>query len=110
MYPGIVPGPPKPKALGLWAGRMDGEMSATSEFLQVFGSHATRNRPTLTRDQARRYLSGENVTLQEAQGEGLSEGCIALFFDAIPLGAGLLKKNTVKNTLQRAKRTHVEYL
>lgn len=101
---------PRVVTVGLLVARTGGAIKPTTNLLQAFGRRVTKNRVELTRAQAIAYAKGDDLSLEEGQLAGASDGYILLSYESFPLGCGLLKKRSVKNMLPKAKRLELSFI
>jgi NOL1/NOP2/fmu family ribosome biogenesis protein len=107
LGPKGIPGRLKPVSVGILVARMSGSVKPSTNLLQLFGRHASRSIVSLPKEQALRYLRGEDLKLTDG---GATEGYILLKYLDFPLGCGMLKKGIVKNMLPKAKRIEAKFI
>lgn len=95
---------------GLTVARSDGGIKPTTNLLQCFGSHVTRNRIELGREDAALFINGSDIRTDLAAIGDVTEGYVLVAYNGVPLGCGLLKQNCIKNMLPKAKRLNLLYL
>jgi hypothetical protein len=81
----------------------------STNFLQLFGKHATKNFVALSKEQTQAYLRGEDIQLTSMP-KGVTEGYILLKYMDYPLACGLLKGSRIKNVLPKARRMKIEFI
>jgi NOL1/NOP2/fmu family ribosome biogenesis protein len=108
--PKRVPDMPKIATIGLLAARSGGTIKPSTNLLQAFGRHITRNLIDLTKEQALEYARGSDVKASAAQASGAHEGYVLMRYEGIPLGCGLLQLGTIKNMLPKAKRLSIRHI
>ncbi len=102
---------PTPDSAGCLIARVQRTVKPSSALLQLFGHHVTREIVDLTKDQTRRYISGESITVDPAQTTTCRLGFVMLRYDNMPLACGLLRDhNLIENQLPRASWCHVDSL
>jgi len=107
LGPKRIPGRLKPVSVGILVARMSGTVKPSTNLLQLFGRHASRNIVDLPKEQALRYLRGEDLRLP---GNGTTDGYVLMKYLGFPLGCGMLKKGIIKNMLPKAKRIEAKFL
>ena len=107
LGPKSIPGRLKPVSVGILIARMGGSVKPSTTLLQLFGRHASRSIADLPKEQALRYIRGEDLRLTD---NGITDGYILLKYLDFPLGCGMLKKGIVKNMLPKAKRMEAKFL
>lgn len=85
--------------------RLDASIKPTTLMVQMFGRHAKKGIVELGREDAKRFMRGEDL---ETQKEG--KGYAIIKYNGYPLGVGLMKGKEIKNQVPRAKRLEVESL
>ncbi|MFH1785171.1 MAG: hypothetical protein ABH842_01965 [Candidatus Micrarchaeota archaeon] len=98
---------PKVTTIGISIARMDNSIKPTTNMFQLFGNEISKNFIELTKEQAIDYVNGSDLILNNS---GLEDGYILLKYKNKSLGCGLLKNNSVKNMLPKAKRMKLNYL
>ncbi len=94
-------------SIGIQAARFGRRPKPSSALLRAFGSCIKKNRISLTKENAVKYMKGENLAVQSTEA---TEGYVALFYNEYCLGCGLLRNHEMKNMLPKAKRTEVKYM
>lgn len=107
LGPKRIPGPATPVSVGILIARISGSVKPSTNLLQLFGRHATRNVMELSKDEAIRYLNGEDLRVSEKK---VTDGYVLLQYLEFPLGCGMLKKGVIKNMLPKAKRMQPKFL
>ncbi|HJW97210.1 MAG TPA: hypothetical protein VJ485_03530 [archaeon] len=106
-------------SIGMHIARVGNDIKPSTNFLQLFGRHATKNHVSLTKEQAQAYVKGEDIELSaqdvssksaEPASVQVSDGYILLKYLDYPLACGMLKGKQVKNVLPKARRSNVEFL
>ena len=85
--------------------RIHGTVKPSTNLLQMFGKLAKRNFLELSREDAIRFIRGEDLDSKEGD-----DGYVILKHKGIPLGCGLLKEGHIKNMVPKAKRLDVEFI
>ncbi len=80
----------------------------STNFLQLFGKHATKNFILFTREQAQAYARGEDIELSGKV--NATDRYVLLKYLDFPLACGMLKNKIIKNVLPKARRAKVEFL
>jgi NOL1/NOP2/fmu family ribosome biogenesis protein len=73
----------------------------------MFGKHAKKNFIELSKEDAVRFIRGEDM---DTKPEGVEDGYVILKYEGVPLGCGLLKEGHIKNMVPKAKRLEVEFI
>jgi len=104
--------------VGMQIARIGNSIKPSTNLLQLFGRHATRNVLSVTKEQAVAYAKGDDIKLS-TQKESLksalpasfqvSDGYVLLKYLDFPLGCGLLKGSQIKNVLPKARRMNVKF-
>ena len=81
-------------------------LKPTTDFLQVFGKHATKNYVELSKEDAERFMRGEELDAREE----LNQGYIIIRYKGHILGCASFKEGTLKNQLPRSRRSRVKEL
>src|SRR4030042_1997211 len=81
-------------SVGMQAATVSGAIKPSTNFLQLFGRHATKNFVSLTREQTQAYLKGEDHELNEVH-KTATEGYVLLNYLDYPLAWRLLKGATL---------------
>lgn len=93
---------------GIIIARKGKSIKPTTNFIQIFGNHATRNIIKLSVEDAIRYIKGEDLKVEVKP--DISDGYVILKYSGFPLGCGLLKNGKIKNMIPKAKRLDVKYI
>lgn len=110
LGPKTVPPGLRIVTIGLLVARAAGKVvKPTTNLLQVFGGHVTRNMISLEKEQALAYLKGEDVRIPGAV-PGTTDGYVLVKYLGCPLGCALFRADTLKNMLPKAKRLSVRYI
>lgn len=96
--------------IGLTVARADGGMKPTTNLLQAFGKQVTRNTISLEREDALRFLKGEDLAVAGSGAGNATDGYVLVKYLDCPLGCALLKSGMLKNMLPKAKRLDVKYI
>jgi hypothetical protein len=101
---------PPAVSLGLLVARVSGTVKPSTNLLQSFGRHISRNLIILTREQAMSFARGSDLEVGEDALGGATDGYVLLKYGDAPLGCGLLRGRSVRNMLPKAKRLELRYL
>ncbi len=96
-------------SIGMQIAHMNGSIKPSTNFLQMFGRHATKNIVEITKEQAQKYIKGEDIEFHVPP-KSASEGYVLLKYLEFPLACGLLKGNKVRNVLPKPRRSQVKFL
>lgn len=110
LTPRDMPDHPCCTSAGLNFARLAGAVKPTTDFLQLIGSRITKNKVELTSEQTKKYISGETITPEKNQTEGVSDGHIALVYAGSCFACGLFKSGVIENVLPKNRRRKLEYL
>ncbi len=110
LGPKLIPQAFDPDTAGLVIARVNRSVKPTTNLFQVFGRLVVRNTITLAREQALRYLAGNDIAVGTEDRVDAYLGYVLIKYDDYPLGCGLFQEGQIKNMLPRAKRLEVEYL
>jgi NOL1/NOP2/fmu family ribosome biogenesis protein len=79
----------------------------TTNAMQVFGRHATRNVVTLTAEQAEAFIHGETIVLPapETADPAIEDGYVIVRHAGFTLGVGLYKPGLLKSQVPLSRRT-----
>jgi NOL1/NOP2/fmu family ribosome biogenesis protein len=95
-------------SVGMQIARIGNSIKPSTNLLQLFGRHATRNALSVTKEQAVAYAKGDDIKLP-TKPEKVSDGYVLLKYLGYPLGCGLLKEGQIKNVLPKARRMNVKF-
>jgi len=97
---------PNVVSVGMLAARISRTVKPSTNLLQLFGRHATKNTIKLDRENTLKYVRGEDIEVEtDATG-----GYVLLAYKGSPIGCGFLEKGSVKNLLPKAKRAQLKFL
>lgn len=99
-----------PDTAGLLIARIGRTVKPSTNLLQLFGKHVSRNLVVLNPQQTALYIKGNDLEVTAAEIGDTTEGYVLLKYLSYPLGCGLLQGNHIKNMLPRAKRLEVSRL
>lgn len=90
----------------LFARKIKNGYKFTSNGIQLFGKSIDGNTINLSREEAERYIRGEDIFVQHStQREApLEKGQVIVRWASFPLGVGLYKDGRLKNQIPRARR------
>jgi len=108
LGPKGIPLDDKAISVGMQIARVGNDMKPSTNFLQLFGRHATKNSISLTKEQTHAYLMGEDV--QPSGKVDATDGYVLLKYLDYPLACGLLKNKTIKNVLPKPRRMDAKHL
>ena len=108
LGPKNVPVPELATSIGLQIASVNGAIKPSTNFLQLFGNHATKSIVHLNKEQTRVYLKGEDLELSGKI--NATEGYVLLKYLDFPVACGLLKGNRIKNVLAKPRRTDLKFL
>ncbi len=94
----------KAETAGLAFLRPNKVLKPTTDFLQVFGKHATKNCAELSKEDAERFMRGEDLDAREE----LNQGYIIIKHKGHILGCANFKEGTLKNQLPRSRRSRTK--
>jgi NOL1/NOP2/fmu family ribosome biogenesis protein len=95
-------------SIGMQIARVGNDIKPSTNFLQLFGKHATKNFILFTREQAQAYARGEDIELSGKV--NATDRYVLLKYLDFPLACGMLKNKIIKNVLPKARRAKVEFL
>jgi NOL1/NOP2/fmu family ribosome biogenesis protein len=101
---------PEPVSVGILVARAGGALKPTTNLIQLFGRHATRNVVSLGRENALRYANGDDLTLAPGEKEDTTDGYVILSYLGSPMGCGRLAGDVVSNLLPKGKRLKLKFL
>jgi len=110
LGPKILINKPPPVTTGILIARMSRSIKPTTIFFQLIGKYAKKSVIKLTKENALRFIRGENLDLSVDEILDVSGGYILVTYLGFPLGCGLLKGNYVKNMIPKPKRLDLEFL
>ncbi len=105
LGPKKLPGKPDIVSPGLLIARAESAVKPTTNFLQLFGKHATKNIISLSKEQAVSYAKGEDLRISSE-----NDGYIIAEYSGNFLGCGMLKSGILINQIPKAKRQLVKYI
>jgi len=73
----------------------------TTNAMQVFGKHATRNSVTLDAQQTQAFIQGDALPLESS----VEPGFVIVLHDGFAVGVGLYKQGTLKSQVPHSRRT-----
>ena len=95
------------QTLGQLFCRLDATVKPSTNMIQIFGKHATKNVLELEKTDAQKAITGFDLEIKESN---CSDGYVILKYKNFFLGCGLLKNGQVKNMIPKAKRIRVDLL
>ena len=95
------------QTLGQLFCRLDATVKPSTNMIQIFGKHATKNVLELEKKDAQNAITGFDLEIKES---ACSDGYVILKYKNFFLGCGLLKDGKVKNMIPKAKRIRVDLL
>ncbi len=101
---------PKPVTAGILIARISRFIKPTTNFFQLYGKFVKKNSVSLTRENATRFIRGEDLELSADKTSNASDGYVLVTYLDFPLGCSLLKGNRVKNMIPRPKLLDLEFL
>ena len=87
--------------------RMNGELKPTTAFFQTFGKYVKKNFIELNRENAIRYISGEDLFIEA---KDITRGYVMIMYKEFPLGCSSFKNNKLKNMIPKSRRIKLEYI
>ncbi len=87
--------------------RLGKHVKPTSMMIQMFGMHARRNILNVNKENAKKFMEGEDIKVNNHSCEN---GYVIISYKGHALGCGLLSKGYIKNMIPKAKRMVVEFL
>ncbi|OYT41200.1 hypothetical protein B6U80_01865 [Candidatus Pacearchaeota archaeon ex4484_26] len=87
-------------------------LKPTTNFLQLFGKHASKNVITLSREQAERFIRGEDLELDKIKkrGDWVEPGYVIVKYQEHILGCANFKEGVLKNMIAKSRRRHIKEL
>ena len=79
----------------------------STNFIQLFGHLAKKNFVELSKDDAVRFMKGEDLALEKTDAEN---GYVVVRYENYSLGCGFLEDKNLRNQVPKAKRVEVTYL
>lgn len=105
VFHGDVPDPGDVEALGLFCLRTGGaEWKPTTNAIQRFGGHATKRIVTLDRPQTRRFVAGDDVSIDASELRGYVVVVTQVGGADAPLGVGQVRGETLTSTVPKGRR------
>ena len=95
---------------GFEIARLGKKIKLSSSFAQLFGRHAAKNRLSLTKEKAVKYMNGYPLVLEGSEAENCENGLVMVFYKDLALGCALLHDNEAKNMLPKAKRAPIKFI
>jgi len=95
------------QTLGQLFCRLDASTKPSTNMIQIFGKHATKNVLELEKSNAQNAITGFDLETKESN---CSDGYVILKYKSFFLGCGLLKEGKLKNMIPKAKRIRVDLL
>lgn len=95
---------------GLIFARLGGSVKPSSNIVQIFGKLATRNFLEIDMEMAKKFVSGEDLDVDIAKYNSVTEGYVIIKYQNYPLGVGLLKDGKIKNMLPKGRRIGIKHL
>lgn len=95
---------------GLNLARLAGGVKPATNFMQMFGELITKNRLELSRQQAKSFISGKDLTLDPNETSEITDGYVAPVYAGSCLGCSFLKNGTLQNQLPKSHWRNIEYL
>lgn len=97
---------PEPVSVGMLAARIGRAVKPSTNLLQLFGRHATKNIIKLDRKNTLKYVNGEDIEVET----DATDGYVLLTYKNSSIGCGFLKGKKVGNLLPKAKRARLKFL
>jgi len=101
---------PEPVSVGILAARTGNAIKPTTNLLQLFGRHASKNIVNLNKENIMKYAKGESLLLTEQEKNSSSNGYVIVSYSSVPVGCGYLKDDSLDSLLPKAKRLSLKYL
>ncbi len=89
---------------GMYIAKQENTIRPSTNLIQSFYKHITKNKVQLTKEETIRFIAGEDI-MKEAP-----HGYQAVFYNDTPLGIAHAKNNRLKNMTPKGRRIKVEYL
>ncbi len=105
LGPKKIPERPEIVSPGLLIARAESAVKPTTNFLQLFGAHATKNIVHISKEQAVSYANGQDIRIELEDNGYVIVECSGNF-----LGCGMLKSGILINQIPKAKRQLVKYI
>ena len=99
---------PSAETAGLAFLRPNGVLKPTTDFLQLVGKHARKNFIELSRDDAVRYIQGEDIDLSKKIPENVAAGYVIVKYKGYILGCANFKEGNMKNQLPKSRRMRIK--
>jgi NOL1/NOP2/fmu family ribosome biogenesis protein len=101
---------PPPVSAGILIARLKRAVKPTTNFFQIFGKYVKNNSIAFNKEQALRFIRGEDLELSADEIRDASDGYVLLTYLDFPLGCGLLKRNHIKNMIPKVKWRNLKFL
>ncbi|MCK4968542.1 MAG: hypothetical protein KAS12_05785 [Candidatus Aenigmarchaeota archaeon] len=89
------------EGIGMLFARKGLALKPTTNMIQLFGNHATKNVVELDEEQKNKFLSGLDISELDAN---VDSGYVIVKYKNDSLGCSLYKEGTLKNQIPKAKR------
>lgn len=121
--PPEVPEPLDPVIGGLAVARLHGQVKPTTDFLQAYGRHVTRNAVVLGREAARAFVAREDLAVDRddvdigagEDEEETTDGWVLVRYRddrdgrVFELGCGLLKEGTLRSVVPKGRSVELAH-
>lgn len=87
--------------------RMNGELKPTTTFFQTFGKYIKKNFVELNREDAIKYISGEDLFIET---KDITKGYVLIKYKEFSIGGSSFKNNKLKNMIPKSRRIKLEYI
>jgi len=91
---------------GIHIVRMGKPIKPSTIFFHLFGKYVTKNFVALTKEQAIKYVRGEDLIVET----DATDGYVLVRYKNYPLGCGLLSGNKLKNMIPNSKRIELKFI
>ena len=96
----------KPESIGLCVFRLDKTPKPTTNFLQLFGIHITKNIVEISSEETIEYCAGKNLSLNL----NTEPGFVMVKHRDIILGCGHWNGNLIKNQIPKSRFCKINFL
>lgn len=85
-------------------GRLPEDFKPTTNVIQIFGKHATKNILDLTEEQKRQFVRGLDFLITEDQQKQISDGFVIVRVKEDYFGIAIVQGNRLKNQVPKTRR------
>jgi NOL1/NOP2/fmu family ribosome biogenesis protein len=95
---------------GLLISRADGGIKPSTNLFQLLGNNVNKNIVSLSQANTKLFVQGSDLVVSETERGTASDGYVLVRYLDYNLGCALLKSNTLKNMVPKAKRLVLEFI